>query len=91
MTEYNKYDDYWFWNNYDGKELDLIVESDVHICEIKATSTVLPKLYDGLNYFKAVSEEDDFTELWYMPETKSKREHLVRYGLGTILKSYKRA
>jgi|TARA_B110000879_G_C11178459_1_gene517196 predicted AAA+ superfamily ATPase len=76
-----KHDDYWFWNNYDGKEVDLIVESDsgVHICEIKATSTVLPKLYDGLNYFKAVSEEDDFTEhLVYAGDQKQART------LGTV-------
>jgi len=76
-----KHDDYWFWNNYDGKEVDLIVESDsgVHICEIKGTSTVMPKLFDGLNYFKSVSEEDGYTEhLVYAGSQKQKRT------LGTV-------
>ena len=75
------HNDYWFWNNYDGKEVDLIVESDTgtHICEIKATSTVMPKLFDGLNYFKDVSDEDGYIEhLVYAGSEKQKRT------LGTV-------
>lgn len=75
------HNDYWFWNNYDGKEVDLIVESDTgtHICEIKATSTILPKLFDGLNYFKDISDEDGYIEhLVYAGSEKQNRT------LGTV-------
>jgi predicted AAA+ superfamily ATPase len=71
------HNEYWFWNNYDGKEVDLIVESDsgTHICEIKATSTVVPRLFDGLNYFKEVADTQEYTEhLIYAGTEKQNRK-----------------
>lgn len=71
------HNDYWFWNNYDGKEIDLIIESDsgTHICEIKATSTVMPKMFDGLEYFKEVAEGEEFIEhLIYAGSEKQNRK-----------------
>ena len=43
----------WFWRDSAGHEVDLLIENNdqLDVYEIKATSTVMPDLFKGLNYF----------------------------------------
>lgn len=49
--------EHWFWRDSHGKEVDLIIQnSDKNqVIEIKATETVTTKLFESLDYFKALS------------------------------------
>lgn len=50
--------EYWFWRDSNGHEIDLLHKSakGFDVFEIKSTSTVLPKLFKGMDYFDNISE-----------------------------------
>lgn len=52
--------DTWFWRDSHGNEVDLLLEKSQHaeIVEIKATGTVIPDLFKGLNYFSNLMNDD---------------------------------
>lgn len=52
--------EFWFWRDAAGHEVDLIVQDDdlLQVIEIKSTKTILPNLFDGLEYFENLAKED---------------------------------
>lgn len=53
--------DTWFWRDSHGNEVDLLLEKSQHteIVEIKATGTVIPDLFKGLNYFSSLMNDNN--------------------------------
>lgn len=53
--------DIWFWRDVAGNEVDLLVQKPTgnEVFEIKATQTIMPDLFKGLNYFSNLAKEDD--------------------------------
>lgn len=51
--------DLWFWRDSHGNEVDLLIEKprETEIVEIKATRTVMPDLFKGLNYYAALETD----------------------------------
>ena len=47
----------WFWRDAAGHEIDLLLAGDegIQICEIKATQTIMSKMFKGLDYFQQLS------------------------------------
>ncbi len=56
--------DPWFWRDSHGNEVDLLIEKteQTEIVEIKATQTIMPDLFKGLNYFADLDKEQSFTK-----------------------------
>lgn len=56
--------DLWFWRDSHGNEVDLLLEKpqETEIVEIKATQTVMPDLFKGLNYYAALETEIKLTK-----------------------------
>ncbi len=52
-------DEVWFWRDVSGNEVDLLIQKPMmqEIVEIKASATVMPDMFKGLNYFS--SHEQD--------------------------------
>lgn len=48
--------DFWFWRDAVGHEVDLIWQNSeaLHLVEIKATETILNDMFKGLSYFEAI-------------------------------------
>ena len=53
MYHRNSLQDIWFWRDSNGHEVDLLVRDSgkLSIVEFKATHTVMPDLFKGLNFF----------------------------------------
>ncbi len=53
----NQLKEYWFWRDSNGHEVDLLEKSatEFNIFEIKFTSTIMPKLIEGLDYFDRIT------------------------------------
>ena len=51
----------WFWRDTAGNEVDLLIQKpkSVEVLEIKATQTIMPDLFKGLNYFENLAEYDN--------------------------------
>jgi len=51
--------DYYFWRDSKGHEVDLLFQLGelLHVYEIKATSTIQNKLFDGLDYFDKITPQ----------------------------------
>lgn len=51
----------WFWRDTAGNEVDLLIQKpkSVEVVEIKATQTIMPDLFKGLNYFENLAEYDN--------------------------------
>ena len=51
----------WFWRDSHGNEVDLLLEKPQQneIVEIKATSTITPDLFKGLNFFSNLMPNDN--------------------------------
>jgi predicted AAA+ superfamily ATPase len=51
--------DFWFWRDAVGHEVDFIWQSSnqLNIVEIKASETILPSMFKGLNYFEKLMPE----------------------------------
>lgn len=49
-----KHEDYYFWKDSHGNEIDLLIPkaTTIDYFEVKCTSTVTPKLFSGLNKFE---------------------------------------
>ncbi|MGI6370617.1 MAG: ATP-binding protein [Candidatus Kapaibacterium sp.] len=56
--------DLWFWRDSHGNEVDLLIEKpqETEIVEIKATQTIMPDLFKGLNYYDALETEVRLTK-----------------------------
>ena len=56
---HNLYHEFYFWRDSNGHEVDLLVSNETayDIVEIKATKTILPKLFDGLDLLKNIGKE----------------------------------
>lgn len=51
----------WFWRDTAGNEVDLLIQKpkSIEVVEIKATQTIMPDLFKGLNYFENLAEYDN--------------------------------
>jgi predicted AAA+ superfamily ATPase len=56
---HNLYREFYYWRDSNGHEVDLLVSNETayDIIEIKATKTILPKLFDGLDLLKNIGKE----------------------------------
>ena len=56
---HNLYREFYYWRDSNGHEVDLLVSNETayDIVEIKATKTILPKLFDGLDLLKNIGNE----------------------------------
>jgi predicted AAA+ superfamily ATPase len=56
----NLMQDFWFWRDSAGHEVDLIRQDDnlLNIIEIKSTATISQNLFNGLDYFQNLAKED---------------------------------
>ena len=54
----NLYHDFYYWRDSNGHEVDLLVSNQTayDIIEIKATKTVLPKLFEGLDLLATIGQ-----------------------------------
>jgi predicted AAA+ superfamily ATPase len=66
--------DYYFWRDSNGHEIDLLFQSGegLHIYEIKASSTIHQRMFDGIDYFSKIADEPiEKKTLVYSGEKKS--------------------
>jgi hypothetical protein len=56
--------DLWYWRDSENNEVDLLIEKpqETEIIEIKATQTIMPDLFKGLNYYAAFETEVKLTK-----------------------------
>lgn len=56
---HNLYHDFYYWRDSNGHEVDLLVSNQVayDIIEIKATKTLLPKLFEGLDLLASIGQK----------------------------------
>ena len=55
----NLMQEFWFWRDSQGKEVDLIVQDDYlfNVFEVKSTTTIMPDLFKGLEYFESLAKD----------------------------------
>ena len=55
----NLMQDFWYWRNSDGVEVDLIIQDDYlyNVFEVKSTSTIKTELFKGIDYFDRIAKE----------------------------------
>jgi uncharacterized protein len=71
--------EFWFWRDSAGNEVDLLSQENdlLDITEIKASSTILPISFKGLEYFeKLAGKEIDKKELIYSGLENQKRTNV---------------
>lgn len=76
MHHCNQLNDIWFWRDVAGNEVDLIIQAGPtqKAIEFKATQTIMPNLFKGLNYYEKISEKIDLSKyLVYGGEESQKR------------------
>jgi predicted AAA+ superfamily ATPase len=63
----NQIPDAWFWRDSSGNEIDLLVQGEEGFIasELKATQTIYPHLFKGLNYFAELSKYNLVKNLVY--------------------------
>lgn len=56
---HNLYHDFYYWRDSNGHEVDLMVSNgtEYDVVEIKATKTILPKLFEGIDLLKNIGKE----------------------------------
>ena len=56
----NNFDEFWFWRDASGHEVDLIRQDDFmfNIIEIKSTTTIMHNLFKGIEYFESLAKKD---------------------------------
>lgn len=56
---HNLYREFYYWRDSNGHEVDLLVSNETayDVVEIKATKTILPKLFDGLDLLKNIGKD----------------------------------
>jgi hypothetical protein len=54
----------WFWRDSSGNEIDLIIQDGIklQIIEFKASQTIMPEIFKGLNYFEKLSGKDNISK-----------------------------
>lgn len=59
MQHCNQLNDIWFWRDVAGNEVDLIIQTGQiqEAIEFKATQTIMPNLFKGLNFYEKISEK----------------------------------
>lgn len=64
MHHYNTPNDIWFWRDASGNEIDLLIQSPpkLELVEFKATQTITPDLFKGLNYFESLAKNTILTK-----------------------------
>ncbi len=60
----NRIQDFWFWRDSAGHEVDLLVQEflNLNLIEFKATHTIIPDLFKGLSYFETSSKKSNLTK-----------------------------
>ena len=61
MHHCNQLNDIWFWRDVASNEVDLIIQTGQiqESIEFKATQTIMPSLFKGLNFYEKLSEKTD--------------------------------
>ncbi|MDP2158969.1 MAG: ATP-binding protein [Flavobacterium sp.] len=56
----NKMEEFWFWRDSNGHEVDLIRQDDdlLNVIEIKSTKTVTTDLFKEINYFENLAKDE---------------------------------
>jgi uncharacterized protein len=56
----NAMEEFWFWRDSNGNEVDLIRQYDelLDVFEIKSTRTLKPELFKGLDYFHKLAKDE---------------------------------
>ena len=64
MHHCNQLNDIWFWRDVSGNEVDLIVQAGQtqEAVEFKATQTIMPNLFKGLNHYEKISEKTNLNK-----------------------------
>ena len=64
MQHCNQLNDIWFWRDVAGNEVDLIIQSGPtqDAIEFKATETIMPNLFKGLNFYEKISEKTSLSK-----------------------------
>jgi len=59
MHHRNQLHDIWFWRDAAGNEVDLIIQNGPkhEAVEFKATQTIMPNLFKGLNFYETISKK----------------------------------
>ena len=59
MYHNNTPNDIWFWRDAAGNEIDLLIQGPqkLDLVEFKATQTITPDLFKGLNYFESIAKK----------------------------------
>jgi predicted AAA+ superfamily ATPase len=59
MQHSNQLNDIWFWRDAAGNEVDLIIQAESRhkAVEFKATHTIMPNLFKGLNFYETISKK----------------------------------
>lgn len=72
--------DLWFWRDSHGNEVDLLIEKphETEVVEIKATQTIMPDLFKGLNYYAALETEVNLTKTLVYGGTERQERSVAR-------------
>lgn len=64
MSHTNEEDELWFWRDSSGNEVDFIIENakGFRIVEFKASMTVMPKMFKGMEKFEKLSGWNDVSK-----------------------------
>jgi uncharacterized protein len=76
MSHANEEDDLWFWRDSSGNEVDFIIENPkgFRIVEFKASMTIMPKMFKGMEKFVKLSGWNDVNKtLVYAGNDKQNR------------------
>ncbi len=77
MYHKDRVEDIWFWRDSGGHEVDFLIEEGMRLrlVEFKSTSTIMPGLFKGLDYFEKLSGESLLSKaLVYTGEKTQKRK-----------------
>lgn len=87
-----QYHDFYYWRESNGLEIDLMVSNDrgtYDIFEIKATHTIMPKLYENLSALKNIAAQTiDRKILVYGGETSQERTDLKVWSWNEVQIKY---
>lgn len=76
------FQEYWFWRDSNGNEVDLLTKNGLNldIFEIKSTQTLNTRLFSGLDYFTSISGEkiNDRTLIYGGNESQNRTHYTVR-------------
>ncbi len=76
MHHCNQLNDTWFWRDVAGNEVDLIIQAGPtqDAVEFKATQTIMPNLFKGLNFYEKISGKTNLNKyLVYGGDESQKR------------------